>query len=92
MPAQERLRLDEEKRLFPGSDHPGQQYQEQLVRLAIERAFDLSTQDDQLVSHQRIFRQQCSFASRQISKRPKEKGSWRGFDPRQETHLNRMKA
>ena len=23
MPAQECLRLDEEKRLFPGSDHPG---------------------------------------------------------------------
>ncbi len=84
--------MDEEKCLFPGSDHPGQQHQEQPVRLPIDRAFDLSTQDDQLVSQQRVFRQQFGFASRQISKRPKEKGSWRGFDPRQETYLNRMKA
>ncbi len=61
----------EEKRLFPGSDHPGQKYQEQPVRLPIDGAFDLSTQDDQLVSQQRVFRQQFGFASRQISKRPK---------------------
>jgi len=68
---QECLRLDEEKRLFPGADHPGQKHQEQPVRLPIDGAFDLSTQDDQLVSQQRVFRQQFGFASRQISKRPK---------------------
>ncbi len=39
-------------------DHPGQQHQEQPVRLPIDRAFGLSTQDDQLVSQQRLFRQQ----------------------------------
>ena len=50
MPAQQRLGLDKEESLFPGSDHPGQQYQEKPVRLPIDRPFDLSTKDDQLVS------------------------------------------
>jgi hypothetical protein len=47
---QKRLRLDKEDRLFPGSDHPGQKYQEQPVHLPVDRPFDLSTKDDQLVS------------------------------------------
>jgi hypothetical protein len=68
---QECLRLDKKERLLPGPNHPGQKYQEQPVRLPIERAFDLSTQDDQLMPQQRVFRQQFGFASRQISKRPK---------------------
>ena len=71
MEAAECLRLDEEMRLFPGSDHPGQKHQEQPVRLPRDGAFDLSTQDDQLVSQQHVFRQQFGFAFRQISKRPK---------------------
>jgi len=50
MPAQKRLWLDNEDRLFPGSDYPGQKYQEQPVRLPVDWPLDLSTKDDQLVS------------------------------------------
>ncbi len=50
MPAQQRLRLDEEESLFPGSDHPGQQHQEKPVRFPIDRSFNLSMKNDQLVS------------------------------------------
>jgi hypothetical protein len=42
--------LDKEERLFSGPNHPGENHQEQPVSLPIDRALDLSTQDDQLVS------------------------------------------
>ena len=42
--------LDKEERLFPGPNHPGENHQEQPVCLPVDRSFDLSTQDDQLVS------------------------------------------
>jgi hypothetical protein len=71
VPAKEGLRLDKKERLLPGPNHPGQKYQEHPIRLPVDGAFDLSTQDDQLVPHQRVFRQPFGFASRQIWKRPK---------------------
>ena len=45
-----RLWLDEKEGLFPGPNHPGQQHQEKPVRFPVDRSFDLSTKDDQLVS------------------------------------------
>ena len=44
-----RLWLDEEKRLFPGPNHPGENRQEKPIGLQIDGVFDLSTEDDQLV-------------------------------------------
>ena len=44
-----RLWLDEEKRLFPGPNHPGENHQEKPIGLQIDGVFDLSTEDDQLV-------------------------------------------
>ncbi|GHO63366.1 hypothetical protein KSC_032110 [Ktedonobacter sp. SOSP1-52] len=49
MPAQERLWLDKEKRLFPGSDHPGKEHEKKPIRLPIGRSLDLSTENDQLL-------------------------------------------
>jgi hypothetical protein len=89
---QERLRLNEEQRLFPGSDHPGQEYQQQSIRLPTSGSFDLSMQDDQLLAQQRIFRQQFSFAPGQIGKGANDKGGCRRFDPTQEAFLERTQA
>ncbi|GHO87614.1 hypothetical protein KSZ_56200 [Dictyobacter formicarum] len=50
MPAEERLWLDKEERLFPGSDHPGEEHQKKPVRLSVGRPFDLSMKDNQLLS------------------------------------------
>lgn len=50
MPAQQRLWLDKEERLFPGSDHPGQQHQEKPISFLVDWPFDLATKDDQLVT------------------------------------------
>ncbi len=92
MPAQQRLRLDKVKGLFPGSNHPGEEHQKKPVPLSIHRAFDLSMQDEQLMSQQRVFRQQFGFASGQISKRSEHKGGRQWFDPRQTTFLERVQA
>jgi len=48
-PREPRLRLNQE-RLFPGSNHLGQEYQQKPVFLLRHRAFDLSMQDEQVVA------------------------------------------
>ena len=50
MPAKQRLWLDKEERLFPGSDYPGQKHQEKPIPFPVDRSFDLATKDDQLLS------------------------------------------
>ncbi len=50
MPLQERLWLDKEQRLLPGSYHPCQKHQEHPIRFGTGRSFHLSPQDDQLLS------------------------------------------
>jgi hypothetical protein len=92
MPAEERLRLDDEERLFPGPNHSSEKYQKHSICYPVHWSFDLSTQDNQLVSQQRVFRQQFGFASCQISKRSGYKGSRQGFDPTPNTYLERMQA
>ena len=50
MPAKDGLRLDNEEGLFPCSDHPGQKYQIEPIPLPVCRSFDLSTENNQLLS------------------------------------------
>ena len=92
MPAKECLRLDQEKRLFPGLNHPGQKDQEKPIRLFVHRSLDLSAQDDELLPQQRVFRQQFGFASSQIGERSEYQGSRQWFDPPQNTLLELMQA
>ena len=49
-PREPRLRLDKEKRLFPGSNHPGQEHQKKSVPLSVCWSLHLSMQDEQLVA------------------------------------------
>jgi hypothetical protein len=72
--------LDKEERLFPGPNHPGENHQGQPVGLPVDRSCDVSTQGDQLVSSQGVFRKQFGFASGQIGERAEHKGG-RRFDP-----------
>ena len=92
MPAQKCFWLDKEERLFPGPSHPGQEHQKMPIWFPADGTFDLSTQDDQLLPQQRVFRQQFGFASGQIGERAKQKGSRRRFDPKRNTFLERMRA
>ena len=89
MPAQKRFWLDDKERLFPGPNHSGQEHS---VCFPVNWSFNLSTQDDELVSQQRVFRQQFNLASGQIGKRAEHQGGrWR-FDPTQNTFLEHRKA
>ena len=92
MPAQKRLWLDEEKRLFPGPNHPGENHQEKPIGLQIDGVFDLSTEDDQLVPSQGVFRKQFGFSSRHVGKRAEHKGSCRWFEPTRKICLERATA
>jgi len=53
--SQQRLRLNKEKRLFPGSNHAVEEYQQKPIFLLVDRAFDLSMLDEQLVAQQHVF-------------------------------------
>jgi hypothetical protein len=92
VPAQKRLRLDKKESLFPGPNHAGQEHQEESVSLPRDRPFDLSTENEELVLQQRVFRQQFSLASGQIGKCAERQGDHRRFDPTQNTFLKHMKA
>lgn len=86
-PREIRFRLEDEERLFPGSDHPGQKHREKPIRLPVDRLFDLSTKDDQWLSSQRVFRKQFGFPSAKIGERTEQKGGCGWFDPREKTFL-----
>ena len=92
MPTQERLRLNEKERLFPGPNHSGEKDQKYSVCFPVYWSFDLSTQDDQLLPQQCVFCQQFGFASGQIGERPKHEESLWWFDPSRNTFLERVKA
>jgi len=47
---QQRLGLDNDEGLFPGSYHPGQKHEEDAVRLGTGRSFHLSPQDEKLLT------------------------------------------
>jgi hypothetical protein len=92
MEAEKRLRLDDKERLFPGPNHSSEKYQKHSICFPVHWSFDLSTQNDQLVSQQRVFRQQFGFASGQISTRSGYKGSRQWFDPTPNTFLEPIQA
>jgi hypothetical protein len=87
-----RLRLNKEKRLFPGSNHLGEEYQQKPVFLSVHMAFDLSMQDEQLVAQQRVFCQQFGFASGQIGECTNHGGGRWWLYPSQNVFLKRMEA
>jgi hypothetical protein len=87
-----RFWLNKEERLSPSPNHPGQQHQKKPICHAVDRAFYVSPENDQLVSQQRVFRKEIGFSSGQISKCAKNKGGRRWFHPPRKTFLKRMKA
>jgi hypothetical protein len=92
VPAEKRLWLDQEERLFPGSDHPRQEHQEKPIRLFVHWSLDLSAQDDELLPQQRVFRQQFGFTSGQIGECPKHEGGRWWLHPPHNLFLKHMKA
>lgn len=72
MSPQERLWLDNEQRLLPGSYHPGQKHQEHPIRFGTGRSFHLSPQDDQLLTQECVFCDKFGRASGKVGQRPQQ--------------------
>ncbi|HSH79826.1 MAG TPA: hypothetical protein VLA19_14975, partial [Herpetosiphonaceae bacterium] len=77
MPAQERLRLDDEERLPPRSDAARQEHQERPVGGSAVGALDAAPQDEELLSQQGVLGEQLRLAAWQIRQGPDEWASQR---------------
>jgi hypothetical protein len=67
MPAQDRLWLDDDQGLFPNPNHSCQKHQEDPIPSGIDRPFDLSAEDKQLLSEERVFYHEFGLASGKVS-------------------------
>ena len=61
-PSQQRLRLDDKERLFPGPNHSSEKQQAEPICLLARRSFDMPMQDDELLPQQRVFDKQFGLA------------------------------
>ena len=81
MPAQECVWLNNMKSLFPEPGTAGEQNQTETVTVGMQRALDLSIEDNQLLAQQRIFYNQIGTAASQIWKDYGDQGQGGGFSP-----------
>jgi hypothetical protein len=88
MPAEEGIGLNNVERLFPTADCSCKQDQEQPIGPGTRWALDLTTEDDQLLAKQRIFRDEVGLGASEIGERPCQKGSAPGARPAQYTLLD----
>ena len=92
MPAQKRLWLDNEQGLFPGPNRPCQKHQEHPVRFGTCRSFHLSPEDDQRLSQEGVFCNECGLASGKVCQRPQEKRGVGWFCPGDKALVERLKT
>jgi hypothetical protein len=92
MPAQERLRLNNEERLLPCTRRSSEQDQDHPIRLCASRSFDVSAENNELLTEEGVLGHEFGLASEKICDRPHhERGSGR-FCPVDETAVERLKA
>ncbi len=75
MPMEERIRLDDNEGLFPPPNAIREEEQPEAVTAIETRAYDPALQNEELVSQQRIFREELRAAERQIGECPDEQRS-----------------
>jgi hypothetical protein len=92
MPPQERLWLDDEKRLLPCSSHACQSHQKHAIGARASRSFDLSAQDNQLLAQERMFCHTLGRASGKVSQRSQDESGVGWFGPVDETVVERLKV
>jgi hypothetical protein len=84
--------LDNEQRLLPGSDHPGQKHQEHPIRFGTGRSFHLSPQDDEKHAQEGVFCDQFGLTSRKVGQRSQDQSGGGWFGPVNETLMERPKT
>ena len=80
MPAEEGVRLDDEKGLFPEGRCSGQEQESDAVLIAEPGAFDLALQDDQLLPEKGVLGDELGFAAHGILNRAYEESASAGFE------------
>ncbi len=90
MPPQERIWLNDEKRLLPGPNRPCQKHQKHPIRFGAGWSFHMSAQDEKLLSEQCVFCHEFGLAPGKVSHGSQyERGSgW--FGPVDEAVLERL--
>ena len=81
MPPQNRLRLDDEERLFPALQPAGEHDEEAAIRAREARAFDRPVEDDKLLPQEEVLRDQLWFTARKVRDGPQRKGGGAGLGP-----------
>jgi hypothetical protein len=93
MPPQERLWLNDEKRLFPCSNHSCKKHEEHAIRFVTDGSFGVSAQDNQLLAKECVFCHEFELVSGKICQRPHhERGGSVRFGPVYEEMVKRLKA
>jgi hypothetical protein len=87
-----RLGLDNEQGLFPGPNHSGEKHQENPIPSDIDGSFDLSAEDNQLLSQKRVFCHECGLALGKVCQRTQHERSGRRFRPVSEALLKQLKT
>jgi hypothetical protein len=88
-----RLWLDNEQGLFPGPNSSCEQYQEQPISFGTGGSFDLSAEDNQRLSKERVFCHQFGLASGKVCQHPHhERGGGFRFGPVSEALMKQLKA
>ena len=67
MPMEERLWLNDEQRLLPCSNHPGQKHEEHAIRFGTGGSFHLSAEGNELLMEQCVFCHEFGLASGKVS-------------------------
>jgi hypothetical protein len=92
MPAQERLWLDNEKRLLPCTRRSSEKEQDETIRLCAGWSFDLPTEDDELLPEKGVFCHELGLASGKVGHRTQHKRGIGRFSPVDEAVVERLKT
>ena len=92
MPAQERLWLDNEKRMLPCTRRSSEKDQDQTIRLCACWSFDLPTEDNELLPEEGVFCHEFGLASGKVSHRTQHERGIGRFGPVDEAVVERLKT
>ncbi len=92
MPPQERLWLDNEKRMLPCTCRSSEKDQDQPIRLCACWSFDLPTENDELLPEEGVFCHELGLASGEVSHGSHYERGVGWFGQVDETVVERLKA
>jgi hypothetical protein len=87
-----RLWLNDEERLFPGTNEPCQQDEKDAIGVRACRPLHLPFEDDELLAQKGIFGDELGFASAKVDEGDQRQGGRERFRPMSQARRERMQA